>query len=181
MIDSDGYRLNVGMVLFNSKGQVLWARRIGQNSWQFPQGGIDDGESPEDAMFRELKEELGLESSDVVIVQVSHSWYRYHLPHRLVRWDEKPLCVGQRQRWFLLRISGGHEDRITFDQSNVAPEFDGWRWVSYWYPVRQVISFKRDVYRLVMKEFSPAVINEMKGESNGFRSENCFGKRNRKI
>ncbi len=152
MIDGEGYRPNVGIVICNRLGQVLWARRIGQNSWQFPQGGINHGENPEQAMFRELEEELGLYRSDVAILAVSKGWLKYRLPHRLIRWDELPVCVGQRQKWFLLRINEEHEKKIEFNHSAI-PEFDDWRWVSYWYPVRQVVSFKRDVYRKVMREF----------------------------
>ncbi len=153
MIDGDGYRPNVGIVICNSHGQVLWARRYGQYSWQFPQGGIDDGESPEQAMYRELYEEVGLSKKDVKVLAVSRHWLRYKLPKRLVRWDSKPVCIGQKQKWFLLKLE--------CDESKVnmlcggTPEFDSWRWVSYWYPVRQVVSFKRDVYRRAMKEFAP--------------------------
>jgi len=151
VIDNDGYRLNVGIVICNKKGQVLWAKRYGQYSWQFPQGGIHLTESPEEAMYRELFEELGLNKKDVRILTSTHYWLRYKLPKHLVRWNTDPVCIGQKQRWFLLEL--------TCDDSNInvectkAPEFDGWCWVSFWYPVRQVVSFKRDVYRQVMKEF----------------------------
>ncbi|WOO49143.1 RNA pyrophosphohydrolase [Hafnia alvei] len=156
MIDDDGYRPNVGIVICNRQGQVLWARRFGQNSWQFPQGGINPGESPEQAMYRELFEEVGLSRKDVKILASTRNWLRYKLPKRLVRWDTKPVCIGQKQRWFLLQLTSNDKD-INVQQSKT-PEFDGWRWVSYWYPVRQVVSFKRDVYRRVMKEFAPVVM-----------------------
>ncbi|MCP9268385.1 RNA pyrophosphohydrolase [Xenorhabdus sp. XENO-1] len=156
MIDDDGYRPNVGIVICNRQGQVLWARRYGQHSWQFPQGGINPGESPEQAMYRELFEEVGLNRKDVRVLASTRSWLRYKLPKRLVRWDTKPVCIGQKQRWFLLQLLCNEVD-INVQRSNT-PEFDGWRWVSYWYPVRQVVSFKRDVYRRVMKEFSSIVM-----------------------
>ncbi|AYA42115.1 RNA pyrophosphohydrolase [Xenorhabdus nematophila] len=156
MIDDDGYRPNVGIVICNRQGQVLWARRYGQHSWQFPQGGINPGESPEQAMYRELFEEVGLNRKDVRVLASTRSWLRYKLPKRLVRWDTKPVCIGQKQRWFLLQLLCNEAD-INVQRSNT-PEFDGWRWVSYWYPVRQVVSFKRDVYRRVMKEFSSIVM-----------------------
>ncbi|MEQ5237805.1 RNA pyrophosphohydrolase [Proteus terrae] len=156
MIDDDGYRPNVGIVICNRQGQVLWARRYGQHSWQFPQGGINLGESPEQAMYRELFEEVGLSRKDVKILASTRNWLRYKLPKRLVRWDTKPVCIGQKQRWFLLQLTSNDKD-INVQQSKT-PEFDGWRWVSYWYPVRQVVSFKRDVYRRVMKEFAPVVM-----------------------
>ena len=156
MIDDDGYRPNVGIVICNRQGQVMWARRYGQHSWQFPQGGINPGESPEQAMYRELFEEVGLSRKDVRILASTRNWLRYKLPKRLVRWDTKPVCIGQKQKWFLLQLVGNDSD-INM-QTSSTPEFDGWRWVSYWYPVRQVVSFKRDVYRRVMKEFASVVM-----------------------
>ncbi|AXW87106.1 RNA pyrophosphohydrolase [Lonsdalea britannica] len=156
MIDDDGYRPNVGIVICNRQGQVLWARRYGQHSWQFPQGGINPGETAEQAMYRELYEEVGLRKKDVRILALTRSWLRYKLPKRLVRWDTKPVCIGQKQKWFLLQLMC-NESEINM-QSSGTPEFDGWRWVSFWYPVRQVVSFKRDVYRRVMKEFISSVI-----------------------
>ncbi|EKT60120.1 RNA pyrophosphohydrolase [Providencia sneebia] len=156
MIDDDGYRPNVGIVICNRQGQVLWARRYGQHSWQFPQGGINPGESPEQAMYRELYEEVGLQRKDVRLLASTRNWLRYKLPKRLVRWDTKPVCIGQKQRWFLLQLQCNEAD-INVQRSK-SPEFDGWRWVSYWYPVRQVVSFKREVYRRVMKEFAPIVM-----------------------
>lgn len=160
MIDSDGYRPNVGIVLCNKNGQVLWARRYGQNSWQFPQGGINDGESVEQAMYRELYEEVGLLRKDVRLLWASKSWLKYKLPKRLVRTDTQPTCIGQKQRWFLLQLVST-ESAINLNTSKT-PEFDHWRWVSFWYPVRQVVAFKRDVYRKVMKEFVQVLFNETK-------------------
>ena len=158
MIDFDGYRPNVGIVICNRKGQVLWAKRCGQNSWQFPQGGINDNESAEQAMYRELHEEVGLQPKDVRLLYVSKHWLRYKLPKRLLRYDSKPMCIGQKQRWFLLQLEK-KEKNINM-QTTKSPEFDGWRWVSFWYPVRQVVSFKRDVYRKVMKEFASILFTD---------------------
>lgn len=153
MIDFDGYRPNVGIVICNKHGQVLWAKRFGQNSWQFPQGGINEGENIETAMYRELYEEVGLNKKDVRLLWASKYWLKYKLPKRLVRNEGAgPLCIGQKQRWFLLQLVSD-ESQINL-RSTKNPEFDGWRWVSFWYPVRQVVSFKRDVYRKVMKEFA---------------------------
>lgn len=152
MIDFDGYRPNVGIVICNRKGQVMWAKRYGQNSWQFPQGGINEGETPEQAMYRELYEEVGLQKKDVRLLYTSKQWLRYKLPKRLLRYDSKPFCIGQKQRWFLLQLTAD-ESAINMNCSKT-PEFDGWNWVSFWYPVRQVVSFKRDVYRRAMKEFA---------------------------
>lgn len=164
MIDFDGYRPNVGIIICNPQGQVLWAKRYGQNSWQFPQGGINAGETPEQAMYRELYEEVGLSRQDVKILAVSKTWLRYKLPKRLVRNDSNPVCIGQKQRWFLLLLVGD-ESSINM-QATPNPEFDGWRWVNYWYPVRQVISFKREVYRRVMKEFAPIALFQNKSFQN---------------
>ncbi|BBB27808.1 RNA pyrophosphohydrolase [Amphritea japonica] len=153
MIDSDGFRPNVGIILANSMGQVLWARRIGQNAWQFPQGGINESESPEEAMYRELKEEIGLSPDDVEVIAVTRGWLRYRLPKRMIRHHSHPVCVGQKQKWYLLRMLS--DDSAVEIDSTDSPEFDGWRWVSYWYPLGQVVAFKRDVYRKAMRELSP--------------------------
>ena len=161
MIDFDGYRPNVGIVICNKHGQVLWAKRFGQNSWQFPQGGINEGENIETAMYRELYEEVGLTKKDVRLIWASKYWLKYKLPKRLVRNEgncNQPVCIGQKQRWFLLQLTA---DESTINlKATKNPEFDGWRWVSFWYPVRQVVSFKRDVYRKVMKEFAFVLFNE---------------------
>ena len=154
MIDADGFRANVGLVLTNHLGQVLWARRIGQNAWQFPQGGINEGESPREAMFRELKEELGLEPDDVSELAQTQGWLRYRIPPKLRRKNSHPTCIGQKQKWFLLQIKDAStEARIHFDDTD-HPEFQEWSWVSYWYPVSQVVLFKRDVYRKALKELA---------------------------
>ncbi len=152
MIDSDGFRPNVGIILANQHNEVLWARRIGQDSWQFPQGGIKHNESPEEALFRELHEEVGLASSDVEIVSATKGWLRYRLPKKMIRHHSHPVCVGQKQKWFLLRMLS--PDHCVSVNQSASPEFDGWQWVSYWYPLGQVVSFKREVYRRAMRELS---------------------------
>ncbi|MDT0582430.1 MULTISPECIES: RNA pyrophosphohydrolase [Alteromonadaceae] len=167
MIDAEGFRANVGIIICNKLGQVFWARRYGQHSWQFPQGGIDQGETAEQAMYRELHEEVGLLEKDVSIVGVSRNWLRYKLPKRLVRKGSSPVCIGQKQKWFLLTLKCEEKD-VNLLQSG-HPEFDDWRWVSYWYPIRNVVSFKRDVYRKVMKEFSPLVLPAQKPTNNNHR------------
>lgn len=152
MIDSDGFRLNVGIILANQFNEVLWARRIGQNSWQFPQGGIKVNETPDQALYRELYEEVGLRPDDVEIIASTKGWLRYRLPKKMIRYHSHPVCVGQKQKWYLLRMLG-EDSRVSVSQGN-SPEFDGWRWVSYWYPLGQVVSFKREVYRRAMKDLS---------------------------
>jgi len=143
----------VGIVLANDAGQVLWARRVGgRDAWQFPQGGINRGESPEEALYRELYEEVGLLPEAVEVLGVTRGWLRYRLPQRYIRKGQSPECVGQKQKWFLLRMLAT-DDAVRLDR-NEKPEFDNWQWVSYWYPLNQVISFKREVYRRAMKELA---------------------------
>ena len=153
MIDSEGFRANVGIIITNNHGQVLWARRYAQNAWQFPQGGLDKGESPKQAMYRELYEEVGLKPEDVKILKQTEDWYRYKLPEKYIRQGSKPLCIGQKQKWFLLKLIGD-ENKIRFD-CGAKQEFDHWRWVSYWYPLRSVIDFKREVYHQALKALMP--------------------------
>lgn len=155
MIDTDGFRPAVGMIVSNEQGQVLWARRIRQNAWQFPQGGINENETEEEALYREMYEELGLEQTDVEIIGSTRGWLHYWLPQHLLRHHIKPLCIGQKQKWFLLKLTSS-EDKVKFDLTN-SPEFDRWRWVHYWYPLKQVISFKRHVYRRALEELAPMI------------------------
>ncbi|MGV0035225.1 MAG: RNA pyrophosphohydrolase [Candidatus Azotimanducaceae bacterium WSBS_2022_MAG_OTU7] len=154
MIDKDGYRPNVGIIVANDRGQVLWARRVKQDAWQFPQGGIKPKESPEEALYRELEEEVGLQAGHVEIIGATRGWLRYKLPQRLLR-PNTPLFIGQKQKWFLLRMLA-EDGAVQLDRSKT-PEFDFWEWVSYWYPLGQVISFKQDVYRRAMKELAPSL------------------------
>ncbi|EKD77063.1 MAG: Dinucleoside polyphosphate hydrolase [uncultured bacterium] len=156
MIDSEGFRANVGIIVTNAKGQLLWARRFGsQNAWQFPQGGVNENETPVEAMYRELKEELGITAVDVKIVAESKDWLFYRLPERFQRHDDSQRCVGQKQKWFLLQLISD-DSAVKLDLSD-HPEFDTWRWVSYWFPLKQVIFFKRYVYRKVLQEFLPFI------------------------
>jgi len=150
MIDSRGFRPNVGIIICNSRGQLLWAKRIGQEAWQFPQGGIRHGERLQHAMFRELKEEVGLEPEDVEIISSTKGWLYYQLPKNLIRQHSNPVCIGQKQKWYLLGLRAP-EDKIDL-ATNGTPEFDDWQWVSFWYPLSQVIDFKREVYRQALKE-----------------------------
>lgn len=161
MIDEQGFRSNVGMILTNGQGKVLWARRIGsQHAWQFPQGGINDHETPVEAMYRELKEELGMLPTHVQMLAETKQWLCYRLPKRFQRRSDPagPVCIGQKQKWFLLSLVGD-ENCIKLSDT-VHPEFDAWRWVSYWYPIKQVIYFKRHVYRQALEEFAPLVIKK---------------------
>ena len=155
MIDADGYRANVGIILCNPGGQVMWARRVGgQDAWQFPQGGIGADENPRDAMYRELWEETGLRSDDVSVLGATDSWLRYKLPKRLMRRSE-PRCIGQKQLWYLLQLESGDN---SFDLSaSHTPEFDHWKWVDYWYPVENVVFFKRRVYQCALAQLESSL------------------------
>jgi putative (di)nucleoside polyphosphate hydrolase len=152
-IDTEGFRANVGIILCNHEGRVLLAGRVGSKGWQFPQGGMLEGESPEEAMYRELHEEVGLTMDDVSVLGTTSDWLRYRLPERFIRRNRKPLCIGQKQRWYLLRLVAP-EDRVRFDRSD-SPEFDRWRWVDFWHPVKEVIYFKRRVYARALHELGP--------------------------
>ncbi len=153
MIDSKGFRANVGIILSNNDGAVFWGRRAGMNAWQFPQGGIKKNESPEEAMYRELHEEVGLLPEHVEIIGSTQDWLRYWLPKRFIRQKQFPLCIGQKQIWFMLRMVCD-EDVVDLEASD-HPEFDDWRWVSYWDPLSEVVAFKRNVYRKALSELEP--------------------------
>ena len=149
-IDAQGFRANVGIVLIRDDQRVFVGGRPGGKGWQFPQGGISPGEAPEQALFRELKEEVGLEEYDVSVIASTQGWLRYRLPRQYQRHDGKSFCIGQKQRWFLLRFTGSDE-RFRFDTTD-QPEFERWRWADYWSPVRDVIFFKRAVYVRALEE-----------------------------
>ncbi|MBV6422951.1 MAG: RNA pyrophosphohydrolase [Steroidobacteraceae bacterium] len=150
VIDADGYRANVGIVLMRGDGRVFLGRRVGGRGWQFPQGGMREGEDPHAALLRELREEIGLGPEDVAIAGSTARWLRYRLPSKFVRRNQHPVCIGQKQRWFLLRLA--HEGVQFHLDTTAEPEFDKWRWADYWEPVREVIHFKRRVYRCALHE-----------------------------
>ncbi len=152
VIDSDGFRANVGIVLMHGESEVFLGRRTGGRGWQFPQGGVRKGETLEQAVYRELHEEIGLSEPDVELVAQTSRWLRYRLPARYVRRNQQPVCIGQKQRWFLLRLK---RESVEFDfDSTSEPEFDQWRWSSWWEPVREVIYFKRPVYIKALTELA---------------------------
>lgn len=159
MIDKSGFRAGVGIILVNKQRKLFWAKRIYQkNAWQFPQGGLVEGETIEQALYRELHEEIGLNPEDVRILSKSRRWLCYRLPKHLLRHHSLPLCIGQKQRWFLLELltSDGAIELNTTD----SPEFIDFRWVNYWYPTKQVIAFKRHVYQQALNEFAPILFPE---------------------
>ena len=155
MIDSDGFRANVGIILSNDIGQVFWGKRLGMHAWQFPQGGIKENETPESAMFRELQEEAGLLPEHVEVIGSTDDWLKYWLPKRFIRQNAYPLCIGQKQIWYLLKLVAD-ESNVNLDHSH-NPEFDLWKWVDFWYPVEGVVPFKRDVYQQALNQFAPFI------------------------
>jgi len=157
MIDSNGFRPNVGIIICNKLGQLFWAKRIRQDAWQFPQGGIKETETTEEALFRELSEEVGLCKDDVRILSQTSRWLKYRLPKPYIRQKKGRTCIGQKQKWFLLGLQT-EEGRVDLENTH-QPEFDDWCWVSYWYPVNQVVSFKRGVYRKALTELEKSVQN----------------------
>ena len=161
LIDKDGFRSNVGIILANPLGQVLWAGCNGGAYWQFPQGGIKSKESPEQALYRELHEEVGLEQHDVQVLGCTSGWLKYKVPRKCGITN----FVGQKQKWFLLKMLA-EDSRVKLDGSP-KPEFDSWRWVSYWYPLGQVVHFKQEVYRRALKELAPYLADSHGGKAKG--------------
>ena len=152
MLDREGFRPNVGIILLNQKNQVFWGKRIRTHSWQFPQGGIDRGESPEQAMFRELHEEVGLLPEHVRIVARTRDWLRYEVPDRFIRRDARGHYKGQKQIWYLLQLV--EPDWNINLRATSHPEFDAWRWNDFWVPLDVVVEFKRGVYEMALTELS---------------------------
>ena len=156
MIDSEGFRANVGIILTNDSRQVFWARRMGMDAWQFPQGGIKENESPKTTMYRELKEEIGLEPRHVELLNSTNDWLKYWLPKQYIRKNSEPLCVGQKQIWYLLKLI---VDETYLNLSCTSdPEFDLWKWVDFWQPLNEIIPFKRDVYQQALKQLEPYIV-----------------------
>lgn len=153
VIDPDGFRPNVGIVLMHEDGRVFWARRVRRDGWQFPQGGINTDETPLEAMYRELHEETGLQPEHVDVLGATPGWLRYRLPAHAIRHRDRLVCIGQKQVWFLLRFRGLDSD-LRLDATDV-PEFDAWRWVDFWYPLQHVVTFKRGVYTRALDHLAP--------------------------
>ena len=152
MLDRDGYRPNVGIIIINQQNQVFWGKRVREHSWQFPQGGIKQGETPEQAMFRELAEEVGLLPHHVEIVGRTRDWMKYDVPTNWVRREWRGTYKGQKQIWFMLRLTGKDSDVCL--RKTTHPEFDAWRWNEYWSPLDAVIEFKRGVYEAALGELA---------------------------
>ncbi|NQV84515.1 MAG: RNA pyrophosphohydrolase [Rhodospirillales bacterium] len=145
------YRRGVGAVLFNKDGLVFAGRRIGRysDSWQLPQGGIDEGEHPERAVLRELEEETGTDKAE--ILAETSTWLSYDLPNDLIGVAWRGRYRGQTQKWFALRFTGNDDD---FDlNAHSKPEFSEWRWVALEELPGLIVPFKRHLYDDILNEF----------------------------
>lgn len=157
-----GYRPCVGIMVLNGDDLVWIGRRVDKKQltddglekwWQMPQGGIDDGEDPVDAAYRELQEETGIRREHVEIIQQSADWYRYDLPRHLVgkKWGGR--YRGQKQKWFAMRFSGSDSDVNIDPPPPHEVEFDRWRWAAHTELIELIVPFKRDVYKAVLSDF----------------------------
>ena len=173
MIDREGYRPNVGIIITNDRNQVFWGKRVRQHAWQFPQGGIQRGESPEQAMYRELHEEVGLMPDHVKILGRTRDWMRYEVPSSWAKRESRGGYRGQKQIWFLLQMVG--RDCDVSLRTSSRPEFDAWRWNNYWLDINAVIDFKREVYTLALNElasFLPANTRNNQAEQPQLKKAN---------
>ncbi|MDP6288618.1 MAG: RNA pyrophosphohydrolase [Arenicellales bacterium] len=153
LLYGDGYRPNVGIIIFNDEGKLLWARRVKHDGWQFPQGGVERGETVQEAVFRELEEEVGLCSCHVQLVGRTRNWLHYDVPSSMLRSEHSRGFKGQKQHWFLFHLLGKESDLCL--EGCDRPEFDDWKWVDYWMPLDNIVIFKRDVYKLALKHLEP--------------------------
>lgn len=147
---NEKFRLGVGMIICNQDRQVFWGKRAKEESWQFPQGGIRENEAPEEALYRELEEEIGLKPHDVQLLGSTESWLVYRWPEVKRLSHKNPNRLGQKQKWFLLRLIS--EDTTIYLHNTYPAEFEKWRWVDYWYPIEHVALFKRKTYRQALHE-----------------------------
>lgn len=174
VIDSEGYRANVGIIVSNGEGRVLWCRRLGQDAWQFPQGGIENDETPEQALYRELREETGLCSKQVTILGRTRDWFRYQIPSHLIRRDDNRPCIGQKQIWFLLELLSNETNLNAIWPKHA--EFEEYSWVDYWYPVEHVVFFKKNVYRKALTALEPLLSQKRPGWGGSRRTGKISGR-----
>ena len=161
-MQDDIYRPNVAIVILNKKGDVLWCRRKNRDGWQFPQGGVDSGESPEEAIMRETKEEVGLHSGHFNILYENKEWINYEVPkaRRSNYFFQKKKFIGQSQKWFLAELKC--DDSLIDLNSTVPIEFDKWIWTKYWYPLGATVAFKSEAYRRALNSMLPAYTRFLK-------------------
>ncbi len=156
------YRPCVGIMLLNAEGRIWIGRRFEdlvsleyQLRWQMPQGGIDKGEDPRVAAFRELYEETGVSSAS--IIAESKNWIQYDLPPEAVGKAMKGKFRGQEQKWFVMRFTG-EEHEINLSPEGHKPEFDAWRWATASEVLDEIVAFKRNAYRAVLEEFRLLIV-----------------------
>ena len=157
------YRPNAGIIIFNEEGKLLWCKRKSGDGWQFPQGGIDDGESPEEAIVRETYEEVGLKRNQIKIIKENDRWIKYDIPkNKIPKYFslKNRKFRGQTQKWFLAEFIGEDSD-INLNLHDQI-EFTKWTWTSYWHPIRAGVEFKREAYRQVLSDLLPFYIEYKK-------------------
>jgi len=147
------YRKGVGAVIINNHNEIFVGKRIDNNSdaWQMPQGGIDNNENEDLAVFREINEETSISPDKLEIISKSNNYFYYNLPYNLQKkfWGGKYL--GQKQRWYLLKFTGQNQDiNVATDD----PEFSDWKWVSRDNIIDSIVEFKREMYQQIFNEFS---------------------------
>jgi len=149
------YRLGVGAVIVNASNKVFAGQRIDSNfnAWQMPQGGINEGESPTDALKRELIEEIG--TRNVRIIDQANRWFFYDLPRDLIPKIWNGRFRGQKQKWFILKFIGKDEE---INIKTKKPEFSAWKWMSRSELLKSIVSFKRELYKNIFQEFN-SVLN----------------------
>jgi putative (di)nucleoside polyphosphate hydrolase len=151
------YRPSVGLMILNDKLEIFVGRRVDSKTeaWQMPQGGIDDGEDPEAAALREMKEEIGTDNAK--IIAKTKQWYKYDLPNYLVSRLWNGRYRGQRQKWFLLRYLGKDEDINILHHHDV--EFSEWKWTKIEDLTQIIVPFKKSLYISVIEEFRDVLIS----------------------
>jgi putative (di)nucleoside polyphosphate hydrolase len=152
--DPKRYRPNVGLAMFHREGLVFLGKRAGAEGaycWQMPQGGVDRGEKPRDAAFRELEEEIGVRAEHVDLLEETDDWLYYEFPTNVrIKLKQRGRYIGQRQKWYAFRFKGRDAD-IRLDTHT--PEFDDWRWAALESAPGLVIPFKRPTYEEVVRRF----------------------------
>jgi putative (di)nucleoside polyphosphate hydrolase len=149
--DGGSYRAGVGIMLLNNRGEIFVGRRadVGDNAWQMPQGGIDPGETPHSAVFREMKEEIGTDNAE--IIAETSDWLYYDVPAQMAKKAWGGRWIGQKQKWFVMLFKGENSE---IDLSGPNPEFDTWRWVPLQELPRLAVAFKRQLYLSLLGKFS---------------------------
>ncbi len=145
------YRKCVGIMILNQEKKILVGKRIDHPSgfWQMPQGGIDENEEPEEAVWREMKEEIG--TNKAKLIKVSEQWINYEIPQKTLNtlpWGKK--YIGQTQKWFAFEFTGNNKD---IDVGTQNPEFSEWKWAEKSSMVENIVPFKRYVYSKIFREF----------------------------